>query len=200
MANNLYQFKITLLNITPTIWRRILVPDNYNFWDLHVAIQDAMGWLDCHLHAFRIKPKHSHKITEIGIPNDDRFEDEPEILPGWEAGVSCFFSDLGAKAEYEYDFGDNWSHEVLLEGHLIKEKGLKYPVCIGGERACPPEDCGGESGYFDFLEIILNPNHKEYKEMVEWAGKRYDPEDFNPKHIKFDNPKKRWKIAFTGVK
>ena len=198
MAINLYQFKITLLNITPTIWRRILVPDNYSFWDLHVAIQDSMGWLDCHLHAFRMKRKHSHKITEIGIPNDDRFEDEPEILPGWEIGVSRFFSDLGLKAEYEYDFGDSWAHEVLLEGHLIKEKGLKYPVCIGGERACPPEDCGGESGFFDFLEIILNPNHEEYKEMVEWVGKRYDPEDFNPKHVKFDNPKKRWKIAFTG--
>jgi len=197
MVNHIYQFKITLLTITPPIWRRILVPDNYNFWDLHVAIQDAMGWLDYHLHTFRMRRKHSRKIAEIGIPNDDRFDDEPEILPGWEVKISDYFHELGTKAEYEYDFGDGWLHEILLEGHLIKEKSLKYPLCISGDRACPPEDCGGESGYFRLLEILSNPHHEEYQEMLEWIGKSFSPERFNPKSVKFDNPKKRWKNAFN---
>ncbi len=198
MANHIYQFKITLLNITPSIWRRILVPDNYSFWDFHVAIQDSMGWTDSHLHAFRFRKKHKRKITEIGIPNEDRYDDEPEILPGWEIKISNVFNDLGVKIEYLYDFGDSWLHEILFEGHLIKERNLKYPLCVDGDRACPPEDCGGESGYFRLLEIISNPHHKEYKEMIEWIGKPFNPDEFNPKHVKYDSPKKRWKIAFTG--
>ena len=186
------------MNITPSVWRRILAPDNYNFWDLHVAIQDAMGWLDYHLHVFRIRKQPARKITEIGIPNEDRFDDEPEILAGWKIQIDSFFTELGVKAEYEYDFGDGWLHEVLLEGHLLKEKNLKYPICIDGDRACPPEDCGGEPGYFRLLEIISNPNHEEYEEMVEWIGRPFHPHEFNQKLVKFDNPKKRWKFAFTG--
>lgn len=123
MGNLVYQFKIQLKEITPPIWRRILVPEEYNFWDLHVAIQDSMGWLDCHLHVFRIRKKQSSSIVEIGIPNVDRFEDEPEIMPGWEIPISQYFHDAGITSDYEYDFGDGWEHEVNLEGILIKEKG-----------------------------------------------------------------------------
>ncbi len=79
---------------------------------------------------------------------------------------------------------------------LIKEKGTKYPQCVGGERKYPPEDCGGISGYFDFLEAVLNPMHAEHKGMLDWYGSKYDPDDFDPKKVRFDNPKKRWKIAF----
>jgi len=197
MANHIYQFKVTLLNVEPSVWRRILVPDNYSFWDLHVAIQDSMGWTDSHLHLFRMRRKHSRKIIEIGIPNDEAFDDEPDILPGWDTMVSEYFYDLGNKAEYLYDFGDSWLHEILLEGHLLKKTSLKYPLCLDGSRACPPEDCGGESGYFHLLEVISNPHHEEHEEMLEWIGKPFNPSEFDPKQVKFDNPKKRWKNAFA---
>ena len=197
MTNRLYRFKIVLKDITPLIWRRIFVSETYNFWDLHVAIQDAMGWTDSHLHVFRIRRKHSHTVTEIGIPNEERFEDEPEILPGWEVPISEYFYDVGVIANYEYDFGDSWEHEVKLEGILLGEKGQKYPKCVDGARACPPEDCGSVPGYYHLLEVISDPSNEEYEEMITWLGKKYDPDEFKPAEIKFDNPKKRWGQAFS---
>ena len=197
LTNRLYQFKIVLRKVAPLIWRRIQVPTSYNFWDLHVAIQDSMGWLDSHLHQFSIKRPHAHKTTEIGIPDEDGFFDDIDILPGWDIDVSNYFTDLGVSARYAYDFGDSWEHDILLEGLLIKTKGIKYPQCIGGERKCPPEDCGGTHGYFDFLEAVLDPKHAEHKPMLEWYGSKYHPDDFNPKNVHFDNPKKRWKRAFS---
>jgi hypothetical protein len=196
MGNRVYQFKIVMKEITPVIWRRIIVPETYNFWDLHVAIQDVMGWLDYHLHLFRIRRKHSHKVTEIGIPDEDRFEGEPEILPGWEIPISDYFYNVGITSDYIYDFGDNWKHEIVLEGILFREKGVKYPNCIGGARACPPEDCGGVYGYYHFLEVISDPRHEEYQEMVTWVRGKYDPNKFDPANIKFDNPKRRWQHVF----
>jgi hypothetical protein len=198
MTDRIYQFKITIKDIAPLIWRRILVPETYNFWDLHVAIQDAMGWLDYHLHVFRIRPKHSHSVAEIGIPDLDGFDDEPAVLAGWETPISRYFNDVGVSAEYEYDFGDSWHHDVILEGILMKEKKQKYPACIAGERACPPEDCGGVSGYHDLLKIISDPDHDEHESMITWLGGKYDPDEFSLSKVKFDNPKKRWRRAFTG--
>jgi len=103
-------------------------------------------------------------------------------------------------ASYEYDFGDSWHHEIVFEGILLKEKTIKYPCCIGGQRACPPEDCGGVWGYENLLKIIANPNNDEYKSTIEWLSGwygKYAPEAFDRKNIKFYNPKKRWKKAFS---
>jgi len=197
MGNHVYQFKIQLKGIKPLIWRRIIVPETYNFWDLHVAIQDSMGWLDCHLHVFRIREERTDSVVEIGIPSEDRFEEEPEILPGWEIPISKYFHDVGITSNYEYDFGDGWEHEVLFEKILFKDKGTTYPQCIDGSRACPPEDCGGVPGYYHLLKVISDPRNAEYKEMIAWLGKKYDPDAFTPDKVKFDDPKKRWKRAFS---
>ena len=197
MTNRVWQFKVTLQEISPPIWRRILVPQDYSFWDLHVAIQDAMGWLDYHLHLFTIRRKHAHSEALIGIPNDDFFDEGPEFLPGWDIPMSAYFNDLGVAAKYEYDFGDSWHHEVLLEGYLVRKKGEEYPQCISGARACPPEDCGGVPGYYRLLEIIGDPTHEEHEDMNTWLGGSYDPEAFDPQKVKFDNPKKRFRKAFS---
>ena len=196
--NIIFQFKITLKNINPTIWRRIQVPSKYSFWDLHVAIQDSMGWFDCHLHAFRLKRPHGRKMLEIGIPSDDF--DDIKILPDWDENIANYFIEPGKTAEYEYDFGDSWHHEILFEGILLKEKNTKYPVCLAGKRACPPEDCGGVWGYENLLKILRDPKKEEYESMVEWLSGwygKYDPERFDNKKIKFDNPKTRWNKAFS---
>ena len=199
MPKRIYQFKIEMEGITPVIWRRIQVPETYSFWDLHVAIQDAMGWLDYHLHIFRIRRKHSHTASEIGIPDDDyAVEGDPEILPGWEVPISGYFHDVGVFADYEYDFGDGWRHKIVLEGILIREKGQKYPRCIDGARRCPPEDCGGVPGCFRVLEVLADSGDEEHESMLEWLGGEYDPQDFMAGKVKFDNPAKRWKIAFSG--
>jgi len=154
---------------------------------------DSMGWLDYHLHLFCIRRKHAHSITLIGIPDEYRFEDDPEITAGWEVSISEFFYDVRTTFDYEYDFGDSWKHEAIHEGILLREKEVKYPVCVGGARACPPEDCGGVPGYYRMLDIISNSNHEEYEEMITWLGKKYDPEQFVSNEVKFDNPKKRWR-------
>ncbi|MBI3940615.1 MAG: plasmid pRiA4b ORF-3 family protein [Acidobacteria bacterium] len=193
--SEVYEFRISLQGLQPAIWRRIQVRGNYTFWDSHVAIQDSMGWLDCHLHLFRILNPATKKRENIGIPDDEDSFDL-EVIPGWERAVSDYFSIENPAAEYEYDFGDDWQHEVVLENIIPREIKRRYPQCVAGERACPPEDCGGIWGYQEFLEAIGNPMHEEHARMLEWAGGSFDSERFDPKKVRFENPAKRWKIAF----
>jgi len=196
--DQVYQFKISLANIQPLIWRRIQVPESYSFWDLHVAIQDAMGWDDSHLHMFimEIGPQTGEQVR-IGIPDDEPMEEsEKPMLPGWTQGIGHYFSMENRTAKYIYDFGDDWMHMVELEAIIPGETGRKYPVCIGAEKACPPEDCGGIPGYLDFLEAIKNPHHEQHDEMLEWIGGKFDPDRFDADKIKFSDPARRFKRAF----
>jgi hypothetical protein len=196
-----YQFHISLIEIEPKIWRRIQVPSKYDFWDLHVAIQDSMGWLDYHLHQFQIRPKHKSKPVYIGIPGDEW--DDIKFEPGWKIPITRHFTEPGQTMQYLYDFGDGWKHEILFEAILLKEKGAAYPRCVGGERACPPEDCGGVPGYFRHLEILRDPSDDEYESHIVWLegmapnNRPFDPERFDPEAVRFDNPKKRWRKAFS---
>jgi ssDNA-binding Zn-finger/Zn-ribbon topoisomerase 1 len=190
-VQTVYQFKVTLLGINPPIWRQIQVPASYSFWDLHVAIQDAMGWLDYHLHEFQVKGR-GHKQLTIGLPVD---EDARGILAGWEVPLSRYFAEPGDSAEYRYDFGDSWRHTVLLDGILFADHTVKYPVCVAGARACPPEDCGGVSGYENTLKILASPDHEEYEETNYWLQNHaknyfpYRPEQFDPHEVKFSKRK-----------
>ncbi|MFW6245219.1 MAG: plasmid pRiA4b ORF-3 family protein [Fibrobacterota bacterium] len=194
--NRVLQFKIEMPGILPLIWRRIQVPSNYNFWDLHVALQDSMGWLDYHAHYFTIKAKGGRKEHRIGLPDFDRFDELPEIYPGWEIPVLQYFNDLGVSATYLYDFGDSWWHKVTLEGYLVKEKNIEYPVCIAGERACPPEDCGGVHGYYNTLKTLSCPDGEEYEQTKRWVGEDWDSEKFDKDTVEFMDPHKRWVRAF----
>ncbi|MBA2291632.1 MAG: plasmid pRiA4b ORF-3 family protein [Gemmatimonadales bacterium] len=196
VKRSVLQFKVTLDEVNPLVWRRIEVPASYSFWDFHVAVQDAMGWFDSHLHLFRLPNPESGEIDEIGIPDEDVFEGDPVCLPGWQVQIAPYFGKIGASAVYEYDFGDDWIHEVQLEAITGRQPRVKYPRCLDGERACPPEDCGGPPGYARLLEIIADPTDEEYESMMEWLGGSFDPEAFSPREVNFDNPKKRWRIAF----
>lgn len=178
------------------MWRRIEVPATYTFWDLHVAVQDAMGWLDSHLHMFHVRNPTSHEVEDIGIPDDEGFEGDPVCLPGWRVAVASYFEKVGTRATYEYDFGDGWIHEIELEAIGPRSRGVRYPRCLDGQRACPPEDCGGPHRYAELLETIKDPGHEEYASIMEWLGGQFDPDAFAPERLRFDNPKKRWRIAF----
>lgn len=176
-SKSLYQFKITLLESHPPIWRRIQV-ENCTLEKLHEHIQTAMGWTNSHLHQFDIKGERygDPELLDEGVGDQD-IEDSTttmmsEILP--KSGKRFRFV-------YEYDFGDGWQHEVLFEGCPEPEKGKKYPLCLEGERACPPEDIGGVGGYENFLEVIADPQHEEHADMREWIGDKFDAERFDAK-------------------
>jgi hypothetical protein len=194
--NSVLQFRIELPEILPLIWRRILVPSDYNFWDLHVAVQDAMGWTDSHLHYFEIKGSHKNKEVKIGIPDFDGDEELPEIFPGWEIPILDYFNGLGVTSRYRYDLGDSWWHTIQLEAYFFKEKKIKYPVCIDGARACPPEDCGGEVGYYELIKTLSDKSNDKYEEMKIWVGENWNAEFFDKYAIQFNDPYKRWKTSF----
>lgn len=171
----LYQFKITLKDIQPPIWRRIQVKD-CSLDKLHEHIQTAMGWTNSHLHQFKIDG------TVYGDPDllCEGWQDETQPVNSLETRVSEIVPEDGKRLQfdYEYDFGDGWEHEVLFEGCLQAEKGGRYPVCVDGERACPPEDVGGTPGYEEYLESMADPEHEEHEAFAEWRGPS-NPEEFD---------------------
>lgn len=190
---HIYQFKITLKDIKPPIWRRIQVPETYTFWDLHIAIQDAMGWEDYHLHQFDIIDGLTGIKVTFAIPDDEyEFTDE---LPSWEHKIAKQLIP-NKTINYTYDFGDCWEHAVKLEKILPRQADTDYPTCTAGRRACPPEDCGGVWGYVDFLDVINDPSDEEHDAMIEWIGGKFDPEDFNPRSVVFDDPLERLNLLF----
>lgn len=190
--DQVYQFKITLQGIKPPVWRQIQIPETCTFWDMHVAIQDVMGWWDYHLHEFEIMNPSTGLKVNIGLPYD---EFGRKVLVELNQKIADYFSMENPYADYVYDFGDNWEHKIKLEKILHREKNVNYPVCIKGKRACPPEDVGGIWGYEEFLEIIKSPDHEEYEDMLEWAGGEFDPEHFDCEEVSFNDPGKRLKMV-----
>jgi hypothetical protein len=174
-TKTIYQFRVNLLEIKPTIWRRFQIKDCF-LGDLHWHIQGAFGWTNSHLHDFDIGSDRYGIPSEIDDPNYPECKDSlttllSDILP--KDGKRFVF-------KYTYDMGDNWEHEVIFEGVVNPNKKIKYPICLEGERACPPEDCGGEMGYEHLLEVLADPKHEEYLDLRQWAGD-FDPERFDAK-------------------
>jgi hypothetical protein len=165
-----YQLKITLKDSKPPIWRRVEVADDITLARLHRIIQVAMGWTDSHLHMFSVGQ------TDYGVPYPGG---EGELRDERRYKLSQLLTAPKQKLSYEYDFGDSWSHEVLLEQLREPEPGVAYPRCVTGKRACPPEDCGGVWGYAEFLEAIADPEHPEHEELLEWVGGEFDPAAFD---------------------
>ncbi len=168
--NDIYQIKVTLKHSKPPIWRRIQVRGDTKLSKLHLILQEVMGWENYHLHQFIVGGTY---ISEPHLDDFYEVEDErkftlAQIVPGEKL-----------KFTYEYDFGDNWQHELLVEKILPPEAGVDYPRCIKGKRACPPEDVGGVWGYDDFLDAIKDPDHPEHDDMLEWVGGEFEPEEFD---------------------
>jgi hypothetical protein len=165
-ASSVYRLKVTIKGIRPPIWRRIEISSAETLATLHRTIQIAFGWMDSHLHEFTIAG------SRYGDPGMiDGSIDECDVTIGDVAESGDTFS-------YTYDFGDDWEHSIKVEKVTESVGAAVKPKCIGGKRACPPEDCGGPWGYGELLDILADPNHAEYEERLEWLGESFDPEAF----------------------
>jgi len=179
----IFQLKITLEDIEPAIWRRIETPD-CSLADLHEVIQSCMGWDDEHMHAFEIGDE---QYADLGRGVDlHEFRDSRSVRLSNLVGQGWY------RFDYEYDFGDSWRHAVEIENTLPSGEHVRYPRCVDGQRACPPEDCGSIPGYTDLLKIMKNPRHKEYKSMLEWLGGKFDPDLFDIEAVNTCLRKLKW--------
>lgn len=165
-----YQIKITLRYLRPPIWRRVLVPAEMTFADLHDVIQLTMGWGNSHLHEFTVE-KRAIGMAEL----QDEFELENER----KVHLQDVVTGEKFRFRYQYDFGDNWEHDILVEKISPPDPTLKLPHCVKGKRACPPDDVGGVWGFADFVEALADPNHPEHEDLAEWYGDKFDPEAFD---------------------
>ncbi|MEW5956096.1 MAG: plasmid pRiA4b ORF-3 family protein [Chloroflexota bacterium] len=168
--DNIYQIKVTLKNSKPPIWRRIRVRADTKLSQLHLILQAVMGWENYHLHQFVVGDIY------FGEPRPD---DYYELNDERKFTLSQITATEGFKFSYEYDFGDNWQHDLRVEKIMPPEPNVQYPHCITGKRACPPEDVGGVWGYADFLAAIKDPHHPEHQVMLDWVGGEFDPQAFD---------------------
>lgn len=168
---SVYHIKVTLLRSRPPIWRRLQVDSGVTLDRLHATLQTVMGWTNSHLHGFRL-PQHGQRGMRRRLLSIERADEK----------AMCLAELLHRPKDwlvYDYDFGDRWEHEVLLEEMRPRPPSARLPVVLAGRGACPPEDVGGLPGYYHFLEAIKDPKHPEHEDMLEWAGKDFDPAAFD---------------------
>jgi hypothetical protein len=195
IPHNIYQLKITLLDTTPPIWRRVLVPADLTLEQLHHVLQAAMGWENCHLHEFRVGRQR------YGVPDPmDEFMGGTGCVSERKVRLADVLKRARSRAEYTYDFGDGWEHSIVVEKVLSPEPGVEYPVCTAGKRHAPPEDCGGPGGYYNLVEAVGDPEHQEHEEMLEWLGGGFDPEAFSIDDVNRRlAPAKRRRVKKSGA-
>jgi Plasmid pRiA4b ORF-3-like protein len=170
-AKKIFRLKVTLQDTTPVVWRRLLVPADMTLAKFHDVLQDAMPWTNSHLHCFEA---WSGRYGMVGIEEDaDDLKDERRVK------LSAVLPSEGACLLYRYDYGDDWEHLVGLEAILEHDRRHQYPLCVGGSRACPPEDCGGTSGYDELCRVLKSPKDEEHDTTLTWVGGYFDPAGFD---------------------
>ena len=173
----IFRLKVTLRGSRPPIWRRFLVPGGITLKRLHDSLQAVMGWTDSHLHQFEAGGVlYGTSDREVGLT---RVSENTTTL-------DQLLRRPKDRLRYEYDFGDGWEHDVILEAVLPPGNDGRYPIVEAGRRACPPEDVGGIHGYAHFLEVLANPTHPEHRDMLEWIGKPADPTAFDVAQANLD--------------
>lgn len=168
---HVYQLHISLLEIEPVVWRRIQVPAHVSLRKLHDVFQAAMGWTNSHLHEFIVGTERFGRTEPRAEPPPELRSDRATTLERVAPGVGC-------ELTYNYDFGDDWDHRVLVESITTAGVAAHRALCLDGARACPPEDCGGPHGYANLLAALGDPTHEEHSDMTDWIGE-FDPEAFD---------------------
>lgn len=165
-----YVVKVTLLDTSPPVWRRILVPRQITLRNLHRTLQTVMGWTNCHLHQFVCQRlSDARSIVGSKVANENRTK------------LGALMGTVGSRLWYEYDFGDGWQHELVVEEVLLGDESFQQ-MCVAGQRCCPPEDCGGPQGFADLLQALQDTNHPSHDEACEWLGD-FVPESFSRDEI-----------------
>lgn len=172
----LYQLKVTLRDIDPTIWRRIQVWEDTTLGQLHEILQIVMGWEDCHLHEFMV----GRRLYSIPDVDDDL--NERTVIDERRQRLLNLLPRVGTVFQYLYDFGDSWHHDIVWEAILLPDAAQSYPCCITGERRCPPEDVGGPYGFEDYLKALADPKDEEHENWLRWRGP-FDPDAFSLNQI-----------------
>lgn len=167
-----YEVRVSLLEIEPEVWRRVRIPGDARLNEVHIVLQMVMGWTNSHQHEFVGADRKRYGSAE-----------EHDLLPGVlnerQYRLSSLIREPGDKCLYIYDFGDEWAHEIVLEA-IVELEAPDQPVwCLGGQGACPPEDCGGVPGYFDLLEQLKDSDAEDHQDVVELYGEDFDPEAFD---------------------
>jgi len=169
-AKRCLQLRIRLLEVRPPIWRRVLVPTTITLDRLHAVVQATMGWSDMHLHEFGLG---RDRWGDVDIEDDDG-----RLLDEFDVRLRPLLSPED-RLRYHYDLGDDWRHEIVLEGEVEGIPGELYPLCLDGAGACPPEDCGGISGYRELLDGLAHPRTRRQRDLLRWLGGPFDPGDFS---------------------
>lgn len=195
---SVHELKVTLKGSKPAIWRRVAVAGDTPMSELHWVLQIVMGWTNSHLHQFvvaKLQPKPTREEIStlanagqweklFGRMQRDRAVSDPEFeLDDTEDEFAVTLEEVApavkSKFTYEYDFGDGWEHKVEVVKIRPPTPGERYPTCLSGKMACPPEDCGGVWGYYDLIEAVRDPKHERHAELIEWLGDDFDPERFD---------------------
>lgn len=171
---NAVQIHVSLDEIEPEIWRRLVLPSGWNLGQLHLAIQAAFNWWNYHLHEFHIG---GLRYGDVELLTEDADEDGPRVFDCHEVRLRDF--ERGAVFNYIYDFGDNWSHSVVIEEFVALDVAPRQGTCIDGARARPPEDVGGVPGYGRFLEIMSDKTDPEHADTRRWCGGYFDRDWFD---------------------
>ncbi len=170
-GRSVYQLKVTLIDSQPPVWRRVRVESGMTLDRLHDTLQVIMGWTNSHMHGFRVPQPAERGARRRLLPVESADEKATRL------------GDLLRRPRdwcvYDYDFGDGWEHQVLLEMVVARSPSARYPMVLAGRGACPPEDVGGLPGYYHFLQVMSDPKHPEHEDMLEWAGGTFDPTAFN---------------------
>ena len=173
-AKNAAQIHVSLDEIEPEVWRRLVLPARWNLGQLHLAIQAAFNWWNYHLYVFETG---GLRYGDTEMLDDASIADGPRILDGRD--VRLLDIGQGISFSYLYDFGDNWRHTVVVEQFLSLEVSPRHGSCIAGAGARPPEDVGGVPGYREFLTIMSDPSDPEHSATKRWCGGHFDPDWFD---------------------
>lgn len=164
----IFELSVVLQHLDPPVRRQVQVPGEITLAELHRVLQVAMGWDDDHLHEFDVAGAR-YGSPDFGLGG---------VADETQAKLFRLVGE-GDQLEYVYDFGDGWTHAVTVEQVLPVEPQRRYPRCLAGQRACPPEDVGGPWGYAEFLAAITDPGHDEHDNLLDWNGGSFDPETFD---------------------
>jgi hypothetical protein len=170
-GQSVYRLKVTLFHSQPPIWRRFEVESGVTLQRLHRNLQIVMGWRDSHMHGFRVPEPGGRGVRRRLLPIESAEEKTRRLAELLRRPKDW--------AVYEYDFGDSWGHEIVLEEIVPRSSATRYPMVLAGRGACPPEDVGGLPGYYHFLEAIKDPKHPDHEDMAEWCGGNFDPAAFD---------------------